>query len=94
VDLVDPPTLVHVDLVGPLTASSEGHLYLLTATDRSTRWVEAVPLRNMEAKTCTDAFIAKWVARFVVPAIFIATPLLGLNFLTITKYVYIKSTTV
>jgi hypothetical protein len=55
---------VHVDRVGPSPASSEGHEYLLTATDRSSRWVEALPLRNMEASTCTDAFIADWVARF------------------------------
>jgi hypothetical protein len=47
---------------------SNGHMYLLTAIERSTRWVEAVPLRNMEASTCTDAFIANWVARFGVPA--------------------------
>jgi hypothetical protein len=73
---------VHVDLVGPLPASSEGHVYLLTAIDRSTRWVEGVPLRNMEANTCTDAFIVNWVACFVVPATFVATPLLGMNFLT------------
>jgi hypothetical protein len=42
--------------------------YLLTIIDRSTRWFEAVPLRNMEASTCADAFIAKWVARFGVLA--------------------------
>ncbi len=60
---------VHVDLVGPLPASSDGHMYLLTIIDRSTRWFEAVPLRNMEASTCADAFIANWVARFGMPAI-------------------------
>jgi transposase InsO family protein len=58
---------VHLDLVGPLPASSDGHLYLLTIIDRSTRWFEAVPLQNMEASTCVDAFIANWVARFGVP---------------------------
>ncbi len=41
---------VHVDLVGSLPASSEGQEYLLTTIDRSARWVEAVPLRNMEAR--------------------------------------------
>ncbi len=61
---------MHVDLVGPLPASSEGHVYLLTTIDRSTGWVEAVPLRNMETNTFTDAFIANWVARFVVPSTF------------------------
>jgi transposase InsO family protein len=58
---------VHVDLVGPLPASSEGHVYLLTIIDRSTRWFEAIPLKNMEASTCVDAFIYSWVARFGVP---------------------------
>jgi hypothetical protein len=58
---------VHVDLVGPLPASLEGHVYLLTIIDRSTRWFEAVPLRNMEASMCVDAFISSWVAGFGVP---------------------------
>jgi hypothetical protein len=30
-------------------------MYLLPAIDRSARWMEVVPLRNMEASTCTDA---------------------------------------
>jgi hypothetical protein len=59
---------VHVDVVGPLTASSEGHVHLLTVIDRSIRWVEAVPLRNMEASLCMDAFITNWVACFGMPA--------------------------
>jgi hypothetical protein len=42
-------------------------VYLLTIIDKSTRWFEAVPLRNMEASTCVDAFIASWVACFGVP---------------------------
>jgi hypothetical protein len=34
-------SLVHVDLVGPLPASSDGHVCVpLTVIDRSTRWVE------------------------------------------------------
>jgi hypothetical protein len=60
---------MHVDLVGSLPASSDGHVYLRTIIDRSTRWFEAVPLRNMEAGTCVDAFIANWVARFGVPPV-------------------------
>jgi transposase InsO family protein len=59
---------VHVDLVGPLPTSSDGHVYLLTIIERSTRWFEAVPQRNMEASTHVDAIIANWVARFGVPA--------------------------
>jgi hypothetical protein len=56
--------------VGPLPASSDGHVYLLTIIDRSTRWMEAVPLRNMDAmaSTCTDTLIANWEAHFGMPA--------------------------
>ncbi len=58
---------VHVDLVGPLPTSAEGHMYLLTVIDRSSRWVEAVPLKNMEAINCVEHFVSGWVSRFGVP---------------------------
>jgi len=58
---------VHVDLVGPLPVAEDGSTYIFTMVDRSTRWLEAVPLRNMEAKSCVEAFINTWVARYGVP---------------------------
>jgi len=30
---------VHMDIVGPLLSSKEGHVYLLTMIDRTTRWL-------------------------------------------------------
>ena len=59
---------VHVDLVGPLSTARDGSRYLFTKIDRTSHWVEAVPHRDMEAFTCTGAFIATWVVRFGVPA--------------------------
>ncbi len=60
---------VHIDLVGPLPTSAEGFQYLLTMVDRSTRWLEAVPLRSMDVAACADAFVHSWIARFGVPAV-------------------------
>jgi transposase InsO family protein len=41
----------------------------MTMMDRSTRWLEATPVRDMAAATCVDTLIAAWVARFGVPAV-------------------------
>jgi hypothetical protein len=38
-------THVHVDLVGPLPTSTEGWSYIIMM-DRSTRWIEAAPVRD------------------------------------------------
>ena len=62
-------THVHVDLVGPLPTSAAGYVYLFTMIDRSTRWLEAVPLRSMDTAACVDALISGWVARFGVPSV-------------------------
>ena len=61
-------THVHVDLVGPLPTSKEGFRYLFTMVDRTSRWLEAVPLAAMETAACAEALIGHWVARFGVPA--------------------------
>ncbi len=53
---------------GPSSQLRGGHIYLLTLTDRSTRWVEALFLKNMEASTCTKHFVACWVSRLGVTA--------------------------
>jgi len=59
---------IHLDIVGPLPASSSGHTHLLTIIDRSTRWLEAVPLSSTSAEACADAVCSAWIARFGVPA--------------------------
>ncbi len=54
-----------MDLVGPLPTSPDGFKYIFTIIDRSTRWFEAVPVKNMEA---TVALVAGLICRFGVPA--------------------------
>jgi transposase InsO family protein len=60
---------IHVDIVGPLPVSKEGFAYMLTAIDRTTRWLEVTPMKNMDAVTCADAFVTSWITRFGVPAL-------------------------
>ena len=57
---------IHVDIVGPLPESC-GCSYLLTITDRFSRWVEALPLTDITAKSCADAFVLHFVARYGAP---------------------------
>ena len=72
VDKIEIPTArfshVLVDIVGPLPPSGEGYTHLLTMIDRSTRWPEAVLLRETTNEAVLDAFVATWVAPFGMPA--------------------------
>ena len=57
---------LQVDVVGPLP-SSQGYKYLLTIIDRTSRWVEAVPMTEATANNCCTAFIEGWLQRFGLP---------------------------
>ncbi|GFY42489.1 retrovirus-related Pol polyprotein from transposon 412 [Trichonephila inaurata madagascariensis] len=49
-----------VDCIGPLEPSSRrerGHKYIICAVDICTRWAEAVPVRNIKAKTTCEVLI-------------------------------------
>ena len=57
---------VHIDLVGPLTISA-GHSHILTIIDRTSRWMEAIPLTNTAATDVAAALFSGWICRFGVP---------------------------
>ena len=52
-----PFSRVLIDCVGPLPKSKSGNEYLLTILCTSTRFPEAIPLRNIKAKTIVKALI-------------------------------------
>ncbi|XP_014206400.1 uncharacterized protein K02A2.6-like [Copidosoma floridanum] len=57
---------VHMDLVGPLN-TSQGYSYILTMINRFSRWVEAVPLKDISTASVLRAFQESWIARFGAP---------------------------
>ena len=59
---------VHLDLVGPLP-ESEGHTYLLTAICRVTSHFEAIPFRDITAKSCAENFVLHWAACYGAPSV-------------------------
>ena len=57
----------HIDLFGPLPRSSDGFNHIFTMVDRSSRWLEAIPLSSTDTASIAAAFTSSWVARFGVP---------------------------
>jgi len=72
IDVVTPSpsgkfTDVYVDITGPLGVACNGYNYLLVIIDRFSRFMNAVPLTNITAEACVDAFIRNWVSLFGCP---------------------------
>ena len=57
---------IHVDIVGPLPLS-EGCRYIFTVIDRSTRWPEAIPMKDASTDSCVSSLIEAWISRFGLP---------------------------
>ncbi|KAL0340180.1 UNVERIFIED_CONTAM: hypothetical protein Sradi_4534800 [Sesamum radiatum] len=56
-----------LDVVGPLTKSSGGHLYILAATDYFSKWAEAVPLKEVKKENVVDFILIHIIYRYGVP---------------------------
>ncbi len=62
----EPFSRVIIDCVGPLPKTQSGNQYLLKIMCASTRFPEAIPLRNIKTKTIVDALI-KFFSLFGLP---------------------------
>ncbi|KAG7295059.1 hypothetical protein JYU34_022529 [Plutella xylostella] len=58
---------IHVDIVGPLPTSPEEYRYLVTIIDRTSRWPEAIAVKDISADTVARVVYDQWVCRYGVP---------------------------
>ena len=99
--LIDKPfKRVAIDLVKPIGPPSEdGHRYILTLVDFATRYLEAVPLKNIDTETVAEAlvdifsrlgvpeeFLSDLGTQFVSECMKEVTQLLSIKQLTTTPY--------
>ena len=52
-----PMERIALDVLGPLPTTESGNKYILVIADYFTKWVEAFPLPNQEAKTVADKLV-------------------------------------
>ena len=58
---------INMDIVGPLP-ESHGFSYMLTIIDRYTRYVSAIPMKDLSSISVVNAFLHGYVSHFGVPA--------------------------
>lgn len=58
---------VAVDILGPLPVTGLKNKYIMVVGDYFSKWTEAFPLPNQEAKTVAKVLTEEWVCRFGTP---------------------------
>ena len=59
-----PLEYVAIDISGPLPKTNDGHRYLQCITDRYSKIVRTIPLKNITAATVAQDFCEHWVFHF------------------------------
>ena len=59
---------VAIDIMGPLTQSHDGYLYIMVVEDYFSKWVEAYSLTDHTAQSVGDKLLTQWICRFGVPS--------------------------
>lgn len=62
-----------MDLIGKISPpSSQGHTFIITATDYFTKWVEAVPLRSTTVEVICQFILDNIIYQFRIPSTFVS----------------------
>ena len=65
----EPFARIGIDISGPYNPTQDGNKYLLVVSDYFTKWVEAYPMRDMEAKTVAEVLVTEFISRMGVPMV-------------------------
>lgn len=67
-----PFSRLHIDILGPLTSSSEDHKYILLVVCAFTGWCECFPLKTQESSVIAQILYAEIFCRFGAPDILVS----------------------
>ena len=56
-----------MDILGPLPTTARGNKYILVVGEYFTKWTEAYPMPDVEARTIARYFVNEFICRFGVP---------------------------
>ena len=62
-----PMERIAMDILGPLPETYQGNKYVLCIGNYFTKWMEAIPLPDQEARTIAEALIESIICRFGIP---------------------------
>ncbi|XP_028116061.1 protein NYNRIN-like [Camellia sinensis] len=60
------------DLVGPIAQQSKGYKWILAATEVSTKWVEAIPMRKADGAGVANFIRDNIIYRFGIPKVMLS----------------------
>ena len=66
-DVGFPMEEIAIDIMGPFPESERGNKYVLVVVDSFSKWMEAYPIPNIEARTVAERLVLEFVSRFGVP---------------------------
>ena len=60
---------IGTDISGPYNVSSSGNKYIMVVSEYFTNWVEAYPMKDMEANTVAETLVEALIRRMGLPMI-------------------------
>lgn len=58
---------IHMDILGPLTKTTEGHKYILLVVDSFSKWPEGFPLRPKDSTEIAKVLFKEIFCRYGAP---------------------------